>query len=39
MTFTGSIASVEDDEVTLDVKGKNSWGDHVTGSVRVALPR
>ena len=39
MTFTGKVASVEDDEVTVEVKGKNSWGDHVTGSVRVALPR
>ncbi len=39
MTFTGKVAAVEDDEVTVDVKGKNSWGDHVTGSVRVALPR
>ena len=39
MTFTGKVAAVEDDEVTVYVKGKNSWGDHVTGSVRVALPR
>jgi len=39
MTFTGKVASVEDNEVTVEVKGKNSWGDHVTGSVRVALPR
>ncbi len=39
MTFTGKVASVEDDEVTVEVVGKNSWGDHVTGSVRVALPR
>jgi acyl dehydratase len=39
MTFTGKVASVENDQVTVDVKGKNSWGDHVTGSVRVALPR
>ena len=39
MTFTGKVASVEDDEVTVEVVGKNSWGNHVTGSVRVALPR
>ena len=39
MTFTGKVASVEDDEVTVEVVGKNSWGDHVTGRVRVALPR
>ncbi len=39
MTLTGKVASVEDDEVTVEIVGKNSWGDHVTGSVRVALPR
>ncbi len=39
LTFTGKVASVEDEEVTVEVVGKNSWGDHVTGSVRVALPR
>ncbi len=39
MTFTGKVACVEHDEVTVEVVGKNSWGDHVTGSVRVALPR
>ena len=36
MTFSGTITSREDDEVTVEVKGKNSWGDHVTGTVRVA---
>jgi acyl dehydratase len=39
MTFTGKVSSVEGDEVTVEVVGKNSWGDHVTGSVRVALPQ
>ena len=39
LNFTGKVASVEDEEVTVEVVGKNSWGDHVTGSVRVALPR
>ena len=39
MTFTGKVASVEDDQVTVEVVGKNSWGNHVTGSVLVALPR
>jgi acyl dehydratase len=39
MTFSGKVSSVEGDEVTVEVVGKNSWGDHVTGSVRVALPR
>lgn len=39
MTLTGVVSSVADDEVTVEVAGKNSWGNHVTGSVRVALPR
>ena len=38
MTFSGKITRVEDDEVTVEVAGKNSWGNHVTGTVRVALP-
>jgi hypothetical protein len=25
--------------VEVDVAGRNSWGDHVTGTVVVALPR
>ena len=36
MTFSGTVMSREGDEVTVEVKGKNSWGDHVTGTVRVA---
>jgi acyl dehydratase len=39
MTLTGTVSSVGDDEVTVEVAGVNSWGNHVTGSVRVALPR
>ncbi len=39
MTFRGSVSSVEDGEVEVEVTGKNSWGDHVTGTVRLALPR
>ena len=39
MTFTGSVAAKEGDEVRVDVVGKNGWGNHVTASVRVALPR
>ena len=38
MTFNGSVTSKQDDEVTIDLAGKNTWGDHVTASVRVALP-
>ena len=39
MTFSGSVAAKEGDEVRVDVVGKNGWGSHVTASVRVALPR
>jgi acyl dehydratase len=39
MTFSGKITSIEDEEVTIEVACKNSWGNHVTGTVRVALPR
>ena len=37
MTLTGTIVSKQGDEVTVDVTGKNAWGNHVTGTVRVAL--
>ncbi len=36
MTFSGTITSREGDEVQVEVKGVNSWGNHVTGRVRVA---
>ncbi len=36
MTFSGTVTSREGDEVTVEVTGKNSWGDHVTGTIRVA---
>ena len=39
MTFNGSVTSKQDDEVTVELAGKNAWGDHVTASVRVALPQ
>ena len=41
MTFTGSVKSVDtaDGVVEVEVAGRNSWGDHVTGTVSVALPR
>jgi len=39
MTLTGTVAAKEGDEVRVDVVGKNAWGNHVTASVRVALPR
>ncbi len=39
MTITGSVAEKNGDEVTLDISGKNSWGEHVGATVRVALPQ
>ena len=39
MTLTGNVTSKEGDEVEVAVAGKNSWGNHVTGTVRVALAR
>jgi acyl dehydratase len=39
MTLVGSVTSVEDDVAEVEVTGKNSWGNHVTGTVRVALPQ
>ena len=38
MTFNGSVTSKDGDLVMVELAGKNSWGDHVTASVRVALP-
>jgi acyl dehydratase len=38
MVMTGSVASKEDGVVEVAVRGANSRGDHVTGTVRVALP-
>lgn len=37
LTFTGSVASVEDGVATVDVVGSVSIGEHVTGTVRVAV--
>ena len=39
MTLTGSVTSKEGDVVEVEVAGKNSWGNYVTGTVRVALPQ
>ena len=36
LTFSGRVESVEDGIATIDVVGRVSLGDHVTGTVRVA---
>ncbi len=38
MTMTGSVVAKADGVVEVAVRGSNSRGDHVTGTVRVALP-
>ena len=40
MTLRGSVVAKDDaaDTVTVSVQGKNSWGDHVTGTVKLVLP-
>ena len=38
LTFTGRVSAVSGTEYTVDVVGRNSLGDHVTGTVRVVRP-
>jgi hypothetical protein len=40
MTLTGSVTEKIDADgvVVVEVTGKNAWGNHVTGTVKVALP-
>jgi acyl dehydratase len=38
MTLTGRVAAKQDGLVTLEVKGANGLGNHVTGTVTLALP-
>ena len=40
MRMTGSVKAKDEKAgvVEVEVTGKNSWGNHVTGTVRVALP-
>ena len=41
MKLRGAVSAVNADAGTVDVEvvAKNSWGDHATGTVTVALPR
>ena len=39
MKMRGTVVEVSDDLATVEIAGANSWGDHVTGRVKVALPR
>lgn len=39
MKMRGKVESKQDGVVEVSVVGKNSWGDHVTGTVKLALPQ
>lgn len=38
MKMRGQVEAKEDGVVSVSVVGRNNWGDHVTGTVRLALP-
>ena len=38
LTFSGTVTAVEDGIATIDVVGRVSLGDHVTGTVRLVAP-
>ncbi|HEV8556345.1 MAG TPA: MaoC family dehydratase [Actinophytocola sp.] len=38
LVFSGRVVAVEGDEAVVEVVGRNSLGDHVSGTVRVVLP-
>jgi acyl dehydratase len=41
MTLSGRVAHKDDEEgsVIVEIAGKNGWGAHVTGTVKLSLPR
>ncbi len=39
MTMTGSVKRKRDGKLTVEVRGANGLGDHVTGTVELGLPR
>ena len=38
MKMTGTVTAAENGDVEVAVLGKNSWGNHVEGTVKLALP-
>ena len=38
MVMTGAVTEKADGEITVALKGANSLGDHVTGTVTIELP-
>ena len=39
MTMTGEVTAVDGTRVTVKVRGSNSLGDHVVGTVEIEVPR
>jgi hypothetical protein len=39
LTFTGRVAAREEAEYVIEVVARNSLGDHLTGTVRIEVPR
>jgi acyl dehydratase len=41
MTMSGQVTEKNDSDgiIAIEVAGKNAWGNHVTGTIRIALPR
>ncbi len=39
MKIRGEVKSAQDGKVEVSVVGKNSWGNHVEGTVRLTLPQ
>jgi len=39
MLMTGKVQAKQDEEVVVEVVGKNAWGNHVTAAVTLSLPR
>jgi hypothetical protein len=39
MRLTGTISAVDDEDVTVDIRGTNGIGEHVGGTVRLTLPK
>ncbi len=39
MTMTGSVKEKKDGKVTVEIRGANGLGDHVTGTVELGLPQ
>jgi hypothetical protein len=38
MRLTGRVTAVDGADVAVEIRGANSLGDHVTGTVRLSLP-